>query len=444
MLTIVIEERSGFDRDREPLTLGVPFPRGVLFHDSHLRLNDPYGPSLPAQTRVLDRWSDQSCRWVLLDFQASVLANQRISYSLAWNSEAPRTLVTPEVQVEQFPGVISVDTGATRFWLDKDIFRPFSRVSVGGSEVVAEGTSGVTLEDSTGQTWEPGIEQVSVETVGPLRSTLLFEGSFRRADAQSIARFFSRVHFYAGHSQVKIEFTIRNPRPAKHADGLWDLGDPGSIYFKDLSIQAELRGNTPTAIHWVEDPSVKPTTSHGGYVEIYQDSSGGKNWNSRNHVNRSGEIRNKFRGYRIRAAEFSTTGTRAQPVAVLSNSEHFIAASVENFWQNFPKALEVSESHLTVRLFQKQYEDVFELQGGEQKTHSMYFHFGSSFESANPLRWIHDPLKPRLEPEWYAECQVFRFLVPESKDPNKEYLDLVHGAVDGEAGFFKKRDCMLF
>ena len=99
MLTIVIEERSGFDRDREPLTLGVPFPRGVLFHDSHLRLNDPYGPSLPAQTRVLDRWSDQSCRWVLLDFQASVLANQRIACGLAWNSEVLRTRVTPEVRV---------------------------------------------------------------------------------------------------------------------------------------------------------------------------------------------------------------------------------------------------------------------------------------------------------------------------------------------------------
>ena len=332
MLSIVIEESSGIDRDRESLTLGVPLPQGTLFDDRCLSLSDEHGQSLPVQTQVLDRWSDQSCRWVLLDFQASVLANQRIACGLAWNSEVLRTRVTPEVRVEQSSSVISVDTGTARFWLEREIFRPFSRVLVGGREVLAEGASFLALEDSENQTWEPRITKVFLETIGPLRSTLFFEGTFRRAKkAESFALFFSRIHFFSGHSQVKVEFTIRNPRPAKHAGGLWDLGDPGSIHFRDLSMHSELRGEKTAAIHWTESPEVPFRTSHGGCLEIYQDSSGGQNWHSRNHVNRFGEVKTAFRGYRIRCSELNSSGDRAQPTLILSNLEALIGVVVENF-----------------------------------------------------------------------------------------------------------------
>ena len=44
---------------------------------------------------------------------------------------------------------------------------------------------------------------------------------------------------------------------------------------------------------------------------------------------------------------------------------------MEYFWQNFPKAIEATPDSLTLRFFPKQYADVHELQGGEQKTHTL-------------------------------------------------------------------------
>src|SRR5262249_45419587 len=47
-----------------PVSVGVPFPQGVLGSKTALRLSDP----TDLQTRVLERWRDGSLKWVLLDF----------------------------------------------------------------------------------------------------------------------------------------------------------------------------------------------------------------------------------------------------------------------------------------------------------------------------------------------------------------------------------------
>ena len=61
---------------------------------------------------------------------------------------------------------------------------------------------------------------------------------------------------------------------------------------------------------------------------------------------------------------------------MIPGDDRSIAGTVEGFWQNFPKALEVNDNRLTIGLFPRQYADVYELQGGEQKTHTAYLYFG--------------------------------------------------------------------
>ena len=57
-------------RRSEPVTVGVPFPRGLLATPADLRLSTPAGEDQPVQVTALDRWHDGSVRWALLDFQA--------------------------------------------------------------------------------------------------------------------------------------------------------------------------------------------------------------------------------------------------------------------------------------------------------------------------------------------------------------------------------------
>src|SRR5690348_10086941 len=60
------------ERRGEPVTCGIPWPRGLLQDTANLRLSEGVGRRLPLQARALDRWPDGSVRWSLLDWQADV------------------------------------------------------------------------------------------------------------------------------------------------------------------------------------------------------------------------------------------------------------------------------------------------------------------------------------------------------------------------------------
>ena len=59
-----------FPRRDEPIRIGVPLAHGRLLDPNRLKLWDASGHPRPIVGRILDRWSDGSIRWLLLDFQA--------------------------------------------------------------------------------------------------------------------------------------------------------------------------------------------------------------------------------------------------------------------------------------------------------------------------------------------------------------------------------------
>jgi len=70
------------------------------------------------------------------------------------------------------------------------------------------------------------------------------------------------------------------------------------------------------------------------------------------------------------------TGRRATPIVTLERDGQTIGIAMRYFWENFPKAIEAGPQSLTLRLFPRQYADLHELQGGEQKTHEFVVAFG--------------------------------------------------------------------
>ena len=82
-----------------------------------------------------------------------------------------------------------------------------------------------------------------------------------------------------------------------------------------------------------------------------------------------------YRGFRAQADGTVREGLRAQPLLTAMTGGVSVAAAVARFWQNFPKALEADHNTLSIRLFPQQHRDVYELQGGEQKTHTVWLQF---------------------------------------------------------------------
>jgi hypothetical protein len=138
-----------------------------------------------------------------------------------------------------------------------------------------------------------------------------------------------------------MQVTVHNPRAARHPGGLWDLGDEGSVYFKDLSLRVPLRTQNISHIAWAPRPLQPLKQEPSSHIAIYQDSSGGENWRSSNHVNRFGQVMQTFRGYRVTSEDsLIEEGLQATPLLALGGENGGVAATVEKFWQNFPKALE--------------------------------------------------------------------------------------------------------
>jgi hypothetical protein len=342
-----------------------------------------------------------------------------------------------------------VGTGTARFddalW---PFLFPFSAVNVPPSVQTGAYPVDFLIEDGTGLKHIPVVKGVEVEEAGPLRACVRITGEIQKIKdtilppplglVEPLVRVETRLHFFADSAAVQIEFTIQNPRRALHPDGLWDLGDAGSINLRDASLllSLPLKGN---AVVRCSPELGAPVEEFATPFELYQDSSGGENWQSTNHLNRKREVPLTFRGYRLKSGTQERFGLRATPIVTLSRGEHMIGVAVPQFWQNFPQAIEATNGSLTLRLFPKQSADGHELQGGEQKTHTFAVAFGPD-ATPEALEWFRQPVRAFASPKWYRDSGAVPYLTPKADDPNVDYLKLVDAAIEGPDSFDAKRE----
>jgi hypothetical protein len=440
-LRLVIESGAALSAE-QPVTIGVPFPRGVYTDGLVPSLSDELGRDVPLQTTPLARWSDGSVKWLLVDFICRPRAKRQETWSLELHHKIPRECFGSEQQlgaVETERGVI-VETGWASFVLDREVLAPIVQAEIDGVPILDATRTQTVLFDVQGHSRRPQIERFEIETNGPVRATVRFDGSFegRRRDR---CRFCARLSFFAGTSLVRVELTLRNPSRARHRGGLWDLGDPGSIYFRDLSLRLGIAGSDVRGVQWTEDIDAPELTTEAETFEIFQDSSGGENWGSRNHVNRLGEVPCRFRGYRVRQGGNTSFGLRASPVVSVHGHAGTVTAAIPEFWQQFPKAIDTTAGTLNLRLFPGQFGDLFELQGGEQKTHTIWLHFKSvDRPEIDSLEWAHRPARIHCTPDWYARTEVVPYLAAASANASEHFESYLSAVVDGPTSFFARRE----
>lgn len=399
---ILVRESAGVDRRGESVTVSVPCPRGAVAPDQTLSVSGPLDKEQPCQGRVLKAWPDGSAKWLLVDFAASVAAGEVAEYRLKVGGEI--TPVADPVQVRPGDDCWQVDTGKAVFLVDARLFRPFQAVRIGGEEVLRPGESVCRLSLDG----EPGaaaaVDAVTLEQAGPLRAVLRIAGRFDHAPAAK-ARFSCRLHFFAGSSAVKIQYTIHNPTAARHRGGLWDLGDPGSLQFK--SFRFSFCGNQAGAeIHCLVAPGETPLALPGhSDFSLYQESSGGTNWRSPVHRNSLGQVPMQRSGYLAEGdGQEIGAGLRATPVVWHGAGESGTALAVPSFWQEFPGEIAVAGGKLNFSPFPARFPDRHELQGGEQKTHQFWVDFATGREG---LVWALNPLQAHAAPALYLESRIF-------------------------------------
>ena len=443
-IAIGIEESGGLPREGAAVRIGVPLPQGLLADASAAVVIDAGGGKVAHQTRALMLWPDQSIKWLLVDALVSVGANQQALLYLVPRvaAAANEARSSSALVITDHGDRFEVDTGVAQFVVGKRASGPLSAANVGGKPLLAGVGSRVRALGLDGTEYALRTESTAVEEQGPVRASLVAQGSLQVGERGGALRFQSRLTFVAGSSAVTLELLAHNPQAARHPGGLWDLGDAGSQIFKDLSLC--LYPAPSRELRWYAERATDVRTQEAAPWLLYQDSSGGERWNSQNHLDRNGKLSVSFRGYRVFGSSDATAtpiadGLRATPCATAVGEGGWVAATTAEFWQSFPKALRWKDGVLGVGLFPAESTSGFELQGGEQKRHRVYLDFGAPGQDSHiPL--LQHPLEVAVDPGWIEQSRAMAWFVPEARDRNASYLGYVNQIVEGSNAFVARRE----
>jgi hypothetical protein len=406
-IELTLTNELPFEREAEPITCGVPLARGFVSRADELTLFGPDGRPVPVQIQITSTYKDNTPRWVLLDFQADVPAGGKAIYRLA---KGQRTPVNKKLTFRLEYGRAEIDTGVAQFRIDTSRFRLFDSVTVGGNELLAgDSDSGAILEEEDGSRYSGDLKttKAEFEDAGPMSVVLAVCGQIRPGEDLPLADYVCRMHFYAGKSEVRVFYTLHNPAAHRHPGNIWDLGAGGSVFMEDFSIFLPLTPGSWTSRIGIE--AGKPTLSA---TKLYQDSSGGDNWDSVNHIDKDYKVRTSFRGYHVyEAGEKVSEGYRADGWIHVRGTHGSVAVGVRDFWQNFPKALEFGQDKLRIGLWPSEFAGAHEMLGGEQKTHEMLFVFHDANMSDQNIEQrmtaFHQPIYAMPDPDTIYNTRAF-------------------------------------
>lgn len=448
---LTIQDSQGIDRTNSALSSGIPLPRSAKIKNTNsLRIVDEEGKGVPAQFTVLARWDGKPnnihkpIKWVLVDFVVDDLgAHQKKVYRLLNTGKQPEFAHT--LSIDKNSDVLTVHTGVADFVIDKKQFTLFDQVSLDQNgdgkiqeSVLKEDGKGavITQNDKKYSSKNTNsIEKIKVVRQGPLHSIVMVKGWHTNDAGKKLLAFTARLHFYAGSSAARVQYSIWNDEKMLNVNGQPDIkafGSPHTIIFDDASLYLQLKNQQN--VHYALGGTKKETWDGAltNSARIYQDSSGGPQWN-----HKPDNINNTFKGFKATANQNTlhdscsntadSADCRALGWADISSDGGGIAVGVRDFWQNYPKGLQVdSDGSLQVQLFPKQYTDTFELRVGEQKTHEVIYYFHGSQPNTEKLQRtmldMESPLQAWAPAKWYLKkTGTFHKNVPYNKKLFPEY-----------------------
>ncbi len=396
-IKLTVDERLGVARKNEFVTSGVPLPRGAVANTEKLRLFDDEGQPVPAQFGVATRWwEDRSIKWLHVDFQASLSANEKRSYVLRDNASAgvksasaPATL-----SVSKTAKGYEVNTGAIRFRVKGKGFNGFDGVWRGKSQLIAPGKGNIIVETPEGKFSPQSCPdtEIGIEEQGPMKAVLLVKGRNTAADGSGYAMDYKcRFYAYAGSPLVRVVYTVENRRGK--ADDLirvsdWRVVIPAAVGEKSRC-QFGLDQTTPEAFSKV-GPGVEVLETHRyAFHEMGKEIAGDPH-----------------------EEEPPWLGT-----IDVSGSTGGVTVGVKDFWQMWPKNLTVDPfGNITVGLWTDRVrykgdttlvdkDGCAEIFAGIARTHELLFHFhdGKASDPIKALASIREPLFARCEPHWYCQ-----------------------------------------
>lgn len=433
-ITIHLSGHRGIERSREPLKVGVPLPKGIVQNTTQLALLFASNEPLQADFSPMLNWPDGSIRWLEVSTVVDITQNspdKLLLTTLPSDSSIPKS----SLKFSWSGNDLTVDTGRLELRLRNDHLD--WEISLKDPSFSGMVNSHIPfLTDKNDNTCRPVLTQKWLVAKSRNTSlTLESMGQWVTSSNQTFANFLCRLTCFEESETIEVEMVLHNARRSLHRGGLWDLGDPGSIRIRSHGLTVT---TTKSGTPWLqpeEKGEIQESSQECAEIALYQDSSGGKNWNSRNHLDANMNISTRFQGYQVtRSGQQTASGYRARPIAGITGISP-VQVGIRQFWENFPGSVNVMPNALTINLLPPETTGLHELQGGERKSRTLWLNYSND---RNALYWTRSQLIPVLAAHQFEKAQAFPWFKADAASGPLE--SLIQAGVEGTQNFFNKRE----
>ncbi len=448
---LAVRNDTGVSYQSAPVTSGIPLKMGMAKSIKRLRIVNADGESVPAQFRAMTLWPDNSIRWVLCDFQASLDAGESQTFSLEEGtaaSDAPGKLT-----VRDSRRTVLIDTGAAKFTISKQRFNLFNRVvlpGVGGQDQVViepDDTNGVLVTSLDGTRFRSSADppqEVLVEERGPMRTCIKISGKLNSKTGPSPLSYTARLHAYRNQSYVKLQFVLQyDDRRFDKPYNEWEVtkGKLGKLRSHNFRSLALVLKTTLRPMHYqLGGDGTHRGAFTGRWVELYQDSSGTENWGP------APGWPTAFRGYKVFQGpdEELAAGQHAAGWGAFHNETAGVMIGMRHYWQNFPKGTVLAATgRIGLELFPRRSKEPHHFYGGLNKTHDLFLYFFQGESQAEECdavaKAFETPLRATVAPAWYRETLAAGYISTNDKRFT-QYDKSALGIAAGILAVRRKRD----
>ncbi|MDC0326130.1 hypothetical protein OAL64_00625 [bacterium] len=242
--------------------------------------------------------------------------------------------------------------------------------------------------------------------------------------------------------------TVRNPRAASHAGGIWELGDQNSASIRRVSIRFPPREHREPSSQDPFQRKFKLSNTDewrlisGDELQLDQLGSGSLNAPSQIHRDRIGTPHKPIAGFQLTIEGETTIGDRAEPSVVLvGETGTALGIHIPYFWQKFPQSLSLSPmGDLCCEMLSSSFGRPHELLPGEQISCDLRIATGAAQTVQDTLDTANHLAAVAVSSDWLESTQVIPWLTTRDENSTPEYLKLIDQAIDGKNNFFSKRE----
>gem|GEM_PF-801378 len=273
--TLTIINRVHRALPAQPISIGVPWPRGGLADETAISLRDAGGEPLPVAATVLNRWPDGSVQWTLLDFAADLAASEELRLTVVPSPDSS--------PVPAFPARARLENGRlilSNGLLELELAETgplLRRWTASGQAVVEPGSLDFIITGADGteyNAYSDASRRLSVEHDTPLRAVARLDGKHTAENSDTLLHYRIKFTVTAGSPDVKITYHFRNrelPVPGVNARDIRLVAALGVPADAERAITQQNRGWQYRTAPYRLSEDFEIFSSDTPLVEHYQD-----------------------------------------------------------------------------------------------------------------------------------------------------------------------------